>query len=250
MSNRKISISKEYLEKILKPINKISESCVLKGKDNFLYTVCSTEDKSVILYAKLKTSSELEEPLKLNLISIKRLLSGLNSLGNLGDFSITLFENYIKCEVDKDGEKTHLKYHLVDDDIVKEFPLKIEKIVNLSFNTEFDLSPETSKRILAASSFATDAQKVYFGLTDNIITAEVNDKTIPNIDNMLIPITNKWKGDDLILDFPISIEIFKNLVSFKSDIKVKINNESKVAIFNIVEDNLLELKYIVSALIK
>jgi hypothetical protein len=250
MSNRKISLSKEYLEKILKPINKISESCVLKGKDDSLYSVSSTEDKSVILYAKLKLDSLLEDSIKLNLISVKKLLSGLHCLGNTGNFSITLFDNYIKCETDENNQKTHFKYHLVEDEIIKEFPIKLEKITNLTFNTEFDLSPDKSKRILAASSFATDAQKVYFAVKDNVITAEINDKTVPNIDNMSIPITDTWNGDDLISDFPISLEIFKNLISFKGNIKVKINNDCKVAIFNIMEDNLLELKYIVSALIK
>jgi hypothetical protein len=250
MPNRKISLSKEHLEKILKPINKITESCVLKGRNDELYSICSTEDKSVILYAKLKISNSLEEDLRLNLMGVKKLISGLNSLGNVGLFSLLLYENYIKCEIDIKGKKSHLKYHLVDDDIIKEFPLKIEKIMSLSFDTEFELSAENAKRILAASSFATEAQKVYFSLNDGVINAEITDKSFQNIDSMLIPITDTWKGDELISDFPISLEIFKNLVSLKNNIKVKINNECKVAVFHIVEDGLLELKYIVSALIK
>jgi hypothetical protein len=250
MSNRKISLSKEHLEKILKPINKITESCVLKGNEDQLHTICSTEDKSVILYAKLKISNVLDDDLKLNLIGIKKLISGLNSLGNSGDFTLSFHDNYIKCEIDDNGKKTHLKYHLVDDNIIKEFPLKIEKITALSFNTEFDLSADNAKKILAASSFATEAQKVYFSLTDGVINAEITDKTVPNIDSMLIPITNTWNGEELISDFPISLEIFKNLVSLKNNIRVKINNECKVAIFHIIEDGVLELKYIVSALIK
>lgn len=250
MSNRKISLSKEHLEKILKPVNKITESCVLKGKDEELYTVCSNDDRSVILYAKLKISEKLEEDLRLNLMGIKRLISGLNSLGNSGKFELIIYENYIKCEIDLDDKKTHLKYHLVDDDIIKEFPIKLEKIMSLEFNTVFDLSSDNAKKILAASSFATEAQKVYFFLNDGFINAEITDKTFPNIDSMFIPITDKWNGEELISDFPISLEIFKNLVSLKNNIKVKINNEKKVAIFHIIEDEVLELKYIVSALIK
>ena len=250
MSNRKISISKEHLEKILKPINKISESCVLKGKDDSIYSVSCNEDTSVILYAKLTLSSFLEESVKLNLIGVKKLLSGLHCLSDSGDFSITIFGNYIKCETEENDQKTHFKYHLVEDEIIKEFPIKIETITSLNFNTEFDLSPEKSKKILYASSFATDAQKVYFTIKDGILVAEINDRTIPNIDNITIPITDKWYGDELNSDFPISLGIFKNLVSFKNNIRVKINNDCKVAVFNIIEDDSLELKYIVSALIK
>ena len=131
MSNRKISLSKEHLEKILKPVNKITESCVLKGKNEYLYTICSTEDKSVILYANLKLSNPLDEELRLNLIGVKKLISGLTSLGNSGEFTLSLYENYIKCQIEYNDKKTHLKYHLVDDDIIKEFPIKIEKITIL-----------------------------------------------------------------------------------------------------------------------
>jgi hypothetical protein len=250
MSNKSIPLPKNYLEKILKPVNKLTESCVLKGKGENLFTVCASEDKSVILYARLKLPVILEEEVKLNLIGVKKLLSGLDSLGNNGNFSLILGENFIKCQSEYNEEKTHFKYHLVDDSIIKEFPLKIEKITSISYDTEFELTTEKAKRILSASSFATEAQKVYFYLSDGVITADINDKTMQNIDNMVIPITNKWIGDELLGNFPISLEIFKNLVSLKENIKVKINNEFKVAIFNIIEDDYLELKYIVSSLIK
>ena len=46
------------------------------------------------------------------------------------------------------------------------------------------------------------------------------------------------------------MEVFKNLVSYKNDVKVKINNEYKVFVFQNIDDNDVELKYIVSALVK
>ena len=246
-----IPLPKVYLEKILKPVNRLTESCVLKTKGSSLYTICSSEDNSVILYAQTKIPLELDEDIRLNLISIKKLLSGLDCLGSDGEFSIKIGENSITCQiVSSDNEKTHFKYHLVDDSIVKESVLRIEKFAELSFDTEFMISANKAKQILSAASFASDVSKVYFSVLEDTLQAEINDHTLQNVDNITIPITTKWEGEVLDGTFPISLEIFKNLAAIKNDIKVKISNQFKVMLFNITEDDNLELKYVVSALIK
>jgi hypothetical protein len=251
MSNKIIPLPKSYLEKILKPINKLAESCVLKIKDDQLYSITASKDNSLILYSKLKLPIHFEEAVRLNIINVKNFLSGLETLGNNGEFSLILGENYLKCEILQNNEKTFLKYHLVDDSVIKEFPFKIEKVSTLNFDTEFELSSDKAKKILAAASFATETQKVYFGTNEEEqIYADLNDLTLQNINTMNICITNNWKGDKIYRTIPISLEVFKNISSAKANINVKINNEFQVVIFNIQEDNCLELKYIVSALIK
>ena len=87
-----IPIPKTSLEKLLKPINRATESCVLKTDENTLYTVCSSQDRSVILYASCDLPVKIE-PIKLNLISIKKFLNGLNCLGDDGEFSMILNKN-------------------------------------------------------------------------------------------------------------------------------------------------------------
>jgi len=66
--NEIIPIKKAFLEKLLKPVNRLSESCVLKTDSEGLFTICSSPDNTVILYAKIKTDIDLEEPLRLNII--------------------------------------------------------------------------------------------------------------------------------------------------------------------------------------
>ena len=251
MSAKIIPLPKVYLEKILKPVNRLTESCVLKTKGNSLYTICSSEDNSVILYAKTKIPLEFEEDIRLNIISIKKLLSGLDCLGSDGEFSAKIEENRITCQlVSPENEKTHFKYHLVDNSIIKECTLRIEKFSELTFDTEFVISANKAKQILSAASFASDVSKVYFSVFEDTLQAEVNDHTLQNVDNITIPITTKWEGDILEGNFPISLEIFKNLAAIKNDITVKINNQFKIMLFNIKEEDNIELKYIVSALIK
>lgn len=250
MSNN-IPIKKEFLEKLLKPVNRLTESCVLKANKDGLFTVCSSTDTTVILYAKIKLDTNIEEPLRLNLISIKKLLSGLDCLGNDGEFSIECSQNNIKCSVkNDDGENTHFKYHLVDDTVVRECPVKIDKIAKLDFDTIFSITNSKIKQIMAGYAFASDLTKIYFYTKDGKVYAEINDKTLQNVDNITLKISDEYTGSEISNPLPINTEVFKNLATCRTDVNVKINNQFKVFIFQNRDDNDVELKYIVSALVK
>jgi hypothetical protein len=252
MPLKNLPLPKSYLEKILRPVNKLTESCVLKAQGENLYTVCSSPDNTVILYANAKLPVKFEEEIRLNLISIKKLISGLECLGDEGDFSIQFFSNNIKCETknSETDEKTFFKYHLVDDSVIRETPVNINKITQLTFDTEFIITHNKIKQILSAYVFASDLTKIYFYSQDDKVYAEINDKTLQNVDNMTLVIASDYKGQSIQEPIPVSIEVFKNLIINRGDIKVKINNQYKVFVFSNTEQDGIELKYIVSALVK
>lgn len=251
-----IPLSKYNLEKILKPINRLTESCVLNITPTHLYSVCSSPDNTVILYAKApvkKTGADSAfSNHRLNLISIKKLLSGLECLGNEGDFSLEIDTNYIKCQTTnlETEEKTHFKYHLVDDSVVKEAPVNINKISSLKFDTEFVITLNRLKQLMHGYAFASDLTKIYFSSKNNKIIAEIDDKTLQNVDNISIIAAPNYEGEDIETPIPLSIEIFKNLAQCRSDVRVRINYQYKVFIFQNIEDEDIELKYIISALVK
>lgn len=251
MSEKILPLPKTYIEKLLRPVSKLTESCVLKVSENSLYTVCTPSDNSLILYAKATLPFNLETK-KLNLINIKKLLNGLECLGDDGEFSILTSDNYLKCQSSdsNSGESTSFKYHLVDDGIIKESTVNVQKIAKLTFDTEFEISSEKIKKIMSAYSFATDATKIYFYSKEGKIYGEVNDRTLQNIDNLSLLISDKVKGVEISSPMPISIEIFKNFVLNNSSLTVKINNQFNVFVFQTdIEEN-IEFKYIVSALVK
>lgn len=252
MSNTIIPLSKTYLEKILKPVSRITPSCVLKIKKDVLYTICSSKEGGILLYASTKLPIEFEEEIRLNILDIKKLLTGLHSLGEEGEFSIELGSNYLKIQnQDHEGFKTHLNVFLASDNLVKESVLRVDKILGLGFDTDFIIDANKAKQIVAASSFASEVGKLYFFENEGVLSAEINDKTTHNVNNITVPITNKWNGRTLDAEFPISLEIFKFLLTVKNDILVKINHDKKIFFFNVIDDtNTVELKYIVSALIK
>lgn len=252
MSNKILPLPKSFLEKVLKPVNKLTESCVLKIEKNNLYTICSSPDNTVILYAKAELPIDIDEKVRLNLISIKKLMSGLDCLGENGEFTIQLAENNIKCETQdvETNEKTYFKYHLVDDSVIRETPININKITQLKFDTEFIIPNSKIRQIISAYVFASELTKIYFQTEEGKVYAEINDKTLQNIDHMRLVVANNYEGVSIEEPIPVNIEVFKNLISNKSDVKVKINNQYKVFVFSNSEEKNIELKYIVSALVK
>lgn len=251
MSQTHIPIPKSSLEKFLRPVSRLTESCVLKTNQNFIYTVCSSVDNSVLLYAKTEIPLKVKD-IKLNLINIKKLLTGLECLGDSENFKLVHEKNYILCQSNNEetNENTHFKYHLVDDDIIKEATISIEKIVDLSFDTTFEISLAKIRQVMSAYSFVNDINKIYFYTKDGHVYADIDDKTQQNIDNVSIMIASTYTGEQIHQPLSIKIEVFKNLILCKNDIKVKINNQFKVFIFQSKEDEFTELKYIISALVK
>ena len=252
MNESHIPIPKTSLEKLLKPVSRLTESCVLKtSKDGYIYTLCSSADNSVILYAKTDIPLAIDD-IKLNIINIKKLMTGLDCLGDDGEFKIIYNTNNIICKSvnDTTGENTHFKYHLVDDNIIKESSVNVENIAKLNFDTVFELSLAKIKQLMSAYSFGNDVNKIYFHTKDDKVYAEIDDKTLQNIDNVSLLVSPSFQGEPIHSPLSIKIEVFKNLASSKNPIKVKINNQFKVFVFQTQEDDNTELKYIISALVK
>lgn len=251
MNDTLIPIPKSSLEKLLKPVNRLTESCVLRIDGDSIYTVCSANDNSVILYATTKLPLQISNT-RLNIVNIKKLLTGLDCLGDNGEFKLLYNENHIICksQSNSDEDNTHFKYHLVDDNIIKEGAITVKKVAELTFDTSFELPLPKIKQILTAYSFVGDANKIYFYTKDSKVHADIDDKTLQNIDNVSLIASNEFKGKDLLDPISVKLEIFKLLSTSKSSIKVKINNDYKVFIFETQEDENTQLKYIISALVK
>jgi hypothetical protein len=102
---------------------------------------------------------------------------------------------------------------------------------------------------MSAYSFASDVAKIYFYTKNDKVYAEINDRSMQNVDNLSLMISNSYNGDEFD-PISVKIEVFKNLVTSKSPVKVRINKSNNVFVFVTKEDENVELKYIVSALVK
>lgn len=250
MIDGKIILSKTFIENLLKPINRLTESCVLKIENDNIYSLCTSSNNVVILYVSGKLKQSIEKNIRLNLIDIKRFLCGLDCLDG-ENFSLEYLGNNIKCETVNDSENTtFFKYHLVDDTVIPVSPVNIQKMSQLPFDTEFEISPDKQKRIISAYTFTSAVPKIYIYTKNQSVQAELNDYQMQNIDNMTLKIADNYTGSEIEIPIPVNMEIFKSLTSSKQNIKVKINNQYKVLIFQNIERDDIVVKYITSALVK
>lgn len=245
----KICLEKSFLEKILKTINRLSDSCILKIEEDQISSISSTLDNVVILYIKGKLNN-VSSSFKINLIDIKRFLCGLDCL-NSESVEIELHENFVKCFSTNKDEKTHFKYHLADDSVMSKSTFSVKKISQLKFDTEFIIPLSCQRQIMSAYAFSPECSKIYFKQNDNSIFAEVNDLTNHNNDSVEIKLSESFVGSGIVNPIPVNIEIFKHLMYTKnSNIIVKLNEEYKVFVFNVKDNDAIDIKYITPALVK
>ena len=247
---KNVLLEKKFIEKYLKTVNRICDSCILRIEEDNISSISSTPDNVVILYIKGKLPSNTNFTDKINIIDIKRFLCGLDCLDS-NEIELQLNENYIKCSSKNSEDNTFFKYHLVDDSVMSKSTFSVKKIAQLTFDTEFKIPVNCQKKIMSAYSFSSDCSKLYLKEKDGSIFAEINDFTQHNRDSVEIKITDSYIGDCINHPIPINIEIFKTLSYGKdSNITVKINKEFNVLVFNIKEDDFVDIKYITPALVK
>lgn len=244
----KLPIDKKTLLRFLGPVSRLGDKSVVKMYKDKIYTLATSDDNNIILYAAAAISDNTSaDVVRLNIADVKKFLRAVECFEE--DLHFYLKNNHIYCET-SELNGAYFKYHLVDDSIIKETPISVEKISNLNFDTEFNISNKKLSEISRGSSYAVDTQKIYFYTKDGAVFSELTDHTIQNIDSITLRVADTYVGQPIKGLLPLMLEIFRNLTSLKCEnVKVKINNENKVIMF-CVTDNSVELKYIISTLVK
>lgn len=239
---------KEIINKFFNPISRITDKCILAVQQNNISAVTNTDDGNIILYAKYNTSTSLDENtiIKINMPDVKKLTKMLECISNTEtNVDLSIESNHIAYT----GTDLKFKYYLLDDGIIQNSIINVDKINKLTFDTNFTITTQKLDEILKASSFNSDCNKIYFYTKDNKVYGEITDKTIQNIDNITFSISDSYSGSETKRVLPIDLEIIRMLGVVKNNISCKINTKLEVLMFEINEPNLV-LKYIVSALTK
>lgn len=242
-----LPIDKHSLIKFLSPLSRLGDKGVIRVHGNKMYTLMSSADTNIILYASASFNKNVDTLIRLNVADIKKLLRAIECFDE--ELIINIKDNHILCETES-LNGAYFKYHLVDDSIIKDAPISIEKISKINFDTEFVIQSKKLTEISRGSAYACDTNKIYFYTKENAVYSELTDKEIQNIDSITLKISDSFEGQPIKGMLPLVFEVFRNLTSLRCDsVKVKINNEYKVIMFCVNENN-VELKYIVSTLIK
>jgi hypothetical protein len=180
---------------------------------------------------------------KLNLPDIKKIIRVLEIIPST-DIELQVNENNISYN--ENGYK--FKYHLLDDGIIKQPSLNVEKIKKLDFNTKFSVRESELNTLFKGSTFATETSKVYIYEEDNKIFSELGDRSRHNSDNFVCRLSDDYEGS-IEKPLPVNFDSFR-LVSFNgsSEVKFSVNTNMGVITCNF-EKGETELIYIISALI-
>ena len=235
----------EFVNSFLNPLNKISESCVLKLQPAGFTSLLAAADNTVVVYGAYTCNAPDDADLKLNIPDLARLIRVLQCIDS-NTVKLTVEGNKIKYS----SNDIRFTYHLLHDGILSLPPLSLEKIKQLEFDTTLKVPCASINNLIKSSTFTLNINKVYFFTKDGSVYAEINDMQSQNVDSICIKLCDKYEGEGIETPLPVGFDTIRTLSSIKChDMVIKINKKLNVMTFGINNNN-VAVKYIVSGLVK
>lgn len=239
---------KTFLNKLLIPISKFTDQTTLNFTNDYIDSIAYTtlDKQSIILYAKIiyKASTPITEPLKLNIGSIKKLISAFNCIKD-DIVELSIEQNNISYN----SIDSKFRFHLKEDISIERPTINLEKIDKTIFDVQLVLNNEKLSEMLKACGYSSDSDKVYIYTSNNAVVCDMTDKTIQNLDSISVTLADSFIGTPLFDPIILRNDIFKIISSIKFDeCELKINTKG-IVVFEIKDDE-SKLKYITTSLIK
>jgi len=241
-----LSLSKDsFVQKFLLPISKLADNISISINEDEIFTTCASQDGSIVLLASYKTDTTIKGIPRINLPDVKKFVRLLDCVEQ-ENIAITIEDNHLKYVT----PSFKFNYFLLEDSYMQRCPVNPEKIKKLKYDTAFILPITKFNEVLKGSSIATDSDKLYFYTKDERVYCELNDLERQNINNITYLIADKFVGENIKNTLPLNLENIRLLAGMKcNNFAVKINNELKVTLFQVEERN-IDIKFIISALVK
>lgn len=233
----------DFVNKFLLPISRINNSCSLKLTRDYLTGLVATQDASVILDSKYKTTTEIDDEASLNLPDVSKLIRVMDCIQ---EESISLKLNNNSISYNKAGIK--FKYHLLEDGIISSPKINIEKVKQLDYDTKFDITSNTFAQLMKGASFACDTNKIYLTSNEGKIYSELTDKTKSNVDSIQTILSDEFTGKDINSPIPINFEVMRIVSCNRYDkVNVWLNIDLSVMVF-VLKNEQIEMHYVASGL--
>lgn len=241
-----LALNKEsFVQKFLLPISKLADNVSISIDDSEVYATCASQDGSVVLLASYKTDTAVRGIPRINLPDVKKFVRLLDCVEE-NNIAITIQNNHLKYTT----PSFKFNYYLLEDNYMQRCPVNPDKIKQLKYDTAFLLPNAKFNEVLKGSSIATDSDKLYFYTKDDKVYCELNDLERQNINNLTYLVADKFVGEQIKNTLPLNLENIRLLAGTKcNEFTVKVNNELKVTLFQIEEKD-IDIKFIISALVK
>jgi len=241
-----LSLNKEsFVQKFLLPISKLADNVSLSIDDSEIFATCASQDGSVVLLASYKTDTAVKGIPRINLPDVKKFVRLLDCVEE-NSIALTIENNHLHYAT----PSFKFNYFLLEDNYMQRCPVNPDKIRKLKYDTAFLLPNTKFNEVLKGSSIATDSDKLYFYTKDDKVYCELNDLERQNINNITYVVADKFVGEQIKNTLPLNLENIRLLAGTRcSEFTVKVNNELKVTLFQ-VEEKDVDIKFIISALVK
>lgn len=242
----KVDDRNEFVTRFLTPVAKMSDSACLTVYPDRIQSLVTNSDNSVVLYGVFNQKNEsVTDSITLNIPNINKFINLFSCL-HAETFELEYNDNCVVCISDD----LRFTYHLLDDGILTVPSINIKKIKELTFDTNFILTRDNISRLLKASSFTTDTDKLYIHTDKSKVIGELTDKQQANVDSFSQPISMSYDGASIESPMPINFETLRVIGGTRMDsdcsITVHVNNSNSVFLFDICCSS-SKLKYITSA---
>ena len=253
MGYLKIKNKRDFVTNFLGPVSNLNDMCVINIEKDNVNCVIAASDSTIVCKASIDIETDLLDHavanpetgcVKLNIPDIKKLVRVLDIIPS-ETLELKINENSIAYN--KDGYR--FKYHLLDDGIIKQPNISVDKVNNLEFSSSFTIKENSLNTIFKGSSFTTETSKLYLYSEDNNVVGELGDRNRHNTDNFVCEVSDTVEGDAITKPLALNFECFR-LISFNScrEANFRINQEMGVITCDLKKGN-TSLIYVISALI-
>ena len=151
-----LSINSQLFKKLfLEQISKISDSAVVVLSNNKVSCLTCTPDNSVILSIDFNLEVTADSlPLTLNVGDIKKLIRAVDCIDK-EKATLQLHNNNLTYK----DKNIQFKYHLLENGIIPQPKINVEKLDKLEFDSSFILQDRALTEVIRASTFSTDSNK-------------------------------------------------------------------------------------------
>lgn len=241
--NLKLQDKEGFIQNFLKPINRFSETAILKVSGNVVSCLVSSLDNTTVLFCKYLLNEEAEDEFMINIPNVDKLISSLK-LVDADEIDLTIDTNSIQYK----SNNIKFRFHLYEDGILTVPKLNLEKIQAFDYDVEFEIPSQTINQLVKSSTIAGEVNKVYLYNKDGKIHAELTDRTIDNSDMFSFCVVDNYEGTPISQPIPLMLDAIRSFSALNLNANVSINNEYGIVQFKITTNQSV-LQYIVTSVV-
>jgi len=242
----KITLNKAKFLDFLDSIARITNLCSVNLTKTAISSIAQNVDGTLILITSTLCNCDQDfDKITIDLPNVGKLIKMVKFI-EADEFDFIYDDNNLKYK----DSKIRFTYHLLESGIASVPQVNVQKIKALKWDTSFNLTYRNVVEVIRASTVIQDCSKVYITCNQDTVIIELDDKSRDNVDNFTLTVNTTLVGTELTDPVILPFDTIRIIAATRSeDIKIKINSELGVTLFDISDDH-NKFLYIAASLIK